>query len=164
MLSQLDGAAGVAQPATPLRAGVLFVFDQAGEATPGTAGDVDGDGYSDIISSLSSVERLTDRQRVYFGAPGSCGTNGCRRFLSIPIPGHDFMGGDLTAFLGGVGDATGDGIDDLVASTPDNGTAYFLGSGSAGANNVPFASPTWTFATGFGTSFAALFGSVRPLL
>ena len=139
-------------------------FGQAGEATLGTAGDVDGDGYSDIISSLSSVERLTDRQRVYFGAAGACGENGCRRFLSIPIPGHDFAGGDLTAFLGGVGDVTGDGIDDLVASTPDNGTAYFFLSGNSSTNNVAFASPIWTFATGFGTSFATLFGSVRPLL
>jgi hypothetical protein len=141
-----------------------FAFDQAGEATLGTAGDVDGDGYSDIISSLSSIEGFADRQRVYFGAPGSCGENGCRRFVSIPIPGHDFTGGDLTAFLGGVGDVTGDGIDDLVASTPDNGTAYFFRSGSMNADNVAFASPTWSFATGFGTSFAALFGSVRPLL
>ncbi len=139
------------------------LFGQAGEATLGTAGDLDGDGYSDTISSLSSIENFGDRQRVYFGAPGSCGSTGCRRFRSIPIPGHDFVGGNLTAFLGGVGDVNGDGLDDMVASTPDSGNGYFFGSVGGGTGDVAFASPTWTFATGFGTSFAALFGSVRPI-
>jgi hypothetical protein len=74
-------------------------------------------------------------------------------------------GGDLTAFLGGGGDATGDGIDDLVASTPDNGTVYFFRSEGAApdGSGVAFAFPTLTFASGFGTSFAALFGSARPI-
>jgi hypothetical protein len=140
------------------------IFGQAGETTLGTAGDIDGDGYSDIISSLSSIENFGDRQRVYLGAPGSCGGTGCRRFLTVTIPGHDFTGGNLTAFLGGVGDVNGDGLDDLVASTPDTGSAYFFLSQNAVGNEVAaFASPPWTFATGFGTSFAALFGSVRPL-
>jgi hypothetical protein len=144
-----------------------FLFIQAGEAALGTAGDLDGDGFSDVISSLSAIENFGDRQRVYFGAPGSCGSTGCRRFRSVPIPGHDFMGGDLTAFLGGVGDVNGDGLDDMVASTPDTGNAYFYASVSGmvahDTNDVAFAFPTWTFAPGFGTSFAALFGSVRPL-
>lgn len=143
------------------------LFGQAGEAMLGTAGDLDGDGYSDVIASLSSIENFTDRQRVYFGAPGSCGSTGCRPFRSVPIPGHDFAGGNLTAFLGGVGDVNGDGLDDMVASTPDSGNAYFYGSvtGTAtpGVDDVAFAFPTWTLATGFGSSFAALFGSVRPL-
>ena len=143
------------------------LFGQAGETTLGTAGDLDGDGYSDVISSLSSFENFGDRQRVYFGAPGACGSTGCRRFRSVPIPGHDFMGGDLAAFLGGVGDVNGDGLDDMVASTPDNGSAYFFGSVNGvvthDVNDTAFSFPNWTFATGFGTSFAALFGSARPL-
>jgi hypothetical protein len=140
-----------------------FLFIQAGEAVLGSAGDVNGDGYSDVISSLSSIENFGDRQRVYFGAPGACGNTGCRPFEGIPIPGHDFMGGDLTAFLGGVGDVNGDGVDDLVATTPDSGNGYFYGSVAGSINNEAFAFPTWSFATGFGTSFAALFGSVRPI-
>jgi hypothetical protein len=140
-----------------------FLFIQAGETALGTAGDINGDGYSDVISSLSAIEGFTDRQRVYFGAPGSCGSTGCRAFRSVPIPGHDFMGGNLTAFLGGVGDVNGDGLDDMVASTPDTGTGYFYGGVQGGTGGVAFAFPTWTFAPGFGTSFAALFGSVRPL-
>lgn len=151
-------------PGTP--AGIdtsSLLFDQAGEIMLGTAGDVDGDGFSDTIASLSSIENMTDRQRVYFGAPGSCGATGCRPHEGIPIPGHDFMGGNLTAFLGGVGDVNGDGLDDLVASTPDTGKGYFYGSVAGSINNEAFAFPTWSFPTGFGTSFAALFGSVRPL-
>jgi len=142
-----------------------FLFIQAGESALASAGDIDGDGYSDVISSLSAIENFGDRQRVYFGAPGSCGSTGCRRHLAVPIPGHDFEGGDLTAFLAGVGDVTGDGIDDLVASTPDNGTVYIFRSegGPPDGSGVAFAFPTLTFATGFGTSFATLFGSVRPV-
>ena len=159
-----DFAVSAVYPGTPEGIdNTQFLFIQAGETALGTAGDVDGDGYSDIISSLSSIENFGDRQRVYLGAPGSCGGTGCRQFLTVPIPGHDFMGGDLTAFLGGVGDVNGDGLDDLVASTPDTGTAYFFRSENAVGNSVAFAFPTWTFAPGFGTSFAALFGSVRPL-
>ncbi|HVZ86343.1 MAG TPA: VCBS repeat-containing protein [Polyangia bacterium] len=143
------------------------LFSQAGETALGTAGDIDGDGYSDIISSLSSMEGFPDRQRVYLGGPGSCGSTGCRTHLGIPIPGHDFVDGDLTAFLGGVGDVNGDGTDDLVASTPDTGQAYFFNSLdyvlTPGADNEAFAFPTWTFSPGFGASFAALFGSVLPL-
>jgi hypothetical protein len=152
-------------PAGIDNSGNLFI--QAGEIALGTAGDVDGDGFSDIISSLSSIENMTDRQRVYLGAPGACGDTGCRPHVGIPIPGHDFMGGNLTAFLGGVGDVNGDGLDDMVASTPDTGNAYFYwtvnGTVTHDTNEVAFASQTWSFAPGFGTSFAALFGSVRPL-
>jgi hypothetical protein len=161
-----DFASSAVLPGTP--GGIdtgAFLFIQAGETVLGSAGDVDGDGYSDVISSLSAIENFGDRQRVYFGAPGSCGSTGCRRYLTIPIPGHDFAGGDLTAFLGGVGDVTGDGIDDLVASTPDNGTVYVFRSegGPPDGSGVAFAFPTLAFAPGFGTSFATLFGSVRPL-
>ncbi|MES1205361.1 MAG: VCBS repeat-containing protein [Pseudomonadota bacterium] len=158
-----DFVAGQVSAGTPEgidRSKLLFI--QAGETALASAGDVNGDGYTDVISSLSSVERFPYRQRVYFAAPGVCGATGCNGYVSVDIPGHDFMGGDLTAFLGGVGDVTGDGIDDLVSSTPDTGTASFIRSGSA-SGSVAFSYPVWTFDIGFGTSFAALFGSVRPL-
>jgi hypothetical protein len=161
-----DFAAGQVSPGTPdgidLRS---FLFIQAGETTLATAGDLDGDGYSDIISSLSAIENFGDRQRAYFGAPGACGDTGCRRFLSIPIPGHDFNGNNLTAFLGGVGDVDSDGLDDMVASVPDSGQAFLFRSNGAptATDTVAFARRTWTGAPGFGSSFAALFGTVRPL-
>jgi hypothetical protein len=66
-----------------------------------------------------------------------------------------------------LGDVNGDGLDDKVASTPDSGKAYFhgsvIGTATPGIDDVAFASPIWTFATGFGSGFAPLFGSVRPL-
>ena len=71
------------------------------------------------------------------------------------------MGGDLTACSGGVGDATGDGLDDLVASTPENGSAYFFRSETAGTKTA-FDLPSWKFSPGFGSSFAALFGTCAP--
>ena len=127
----------------------------------GTAGDVNGDGYSDIIVPVA-IENFGDRQRSTLARPGRAAPPVAAAICHIPIPGHDFMGGDLTAFLGGVGDATGDGLDDLVASTPENGSAYFFRSETAGTKTA-FDFPSWKFSPGFGSSFAALFGTVRPI-
>jgi hypothetical protein len=70
------------------------------------------------------------------------------------------MGGNLFAIIAAVGDVDGDGTDDLVATTPDNGSAYlFLGS-AGGLEAFPFR--TWTGTPGFGTSLPALFGTARP--
>ncbi|HEY7372624.1 MAG TPA: VCBS repeat-containing protein [Polyangia bacterium] len=161
-----DFAAGEVSPGTPDGIDVSsFLFIQAAETALATAGDLDGDGYSDIISSLSAIENFGDRQRAYFGGPGACGDTGCRRFLSVPIPGHDFNGNDLTAFLGGVGDVDSDGLDDMVASVPDSGQAFLFRSNGAptATDTVAFARRTWTGAAGFGSSFATLFGTVRAL-
>ena len=90
------------------------------------------------------------RERVYFGAPARPASTDRRRFSAITIPGHDHTAASLTALIAAVGDVNGDGIDDLVASTPDTGMVYLFGSD--GATGMPIDFPSWTFtgAAGFG--------------
>jgi hypothetical protein len=138
-----------------------FLLVQAGESAFETAGDLDGDGYSDVIFDISSVVGVPEVERAYFGAPGSAGGTDRRRFSAITIPGHDHTSASLTALIAAVGDVNGDGIDDLVASTPDNGMVYLFRS--EGATGMPINFPDWTYsgATGFGTGLPTLFGTAR---
>ena len=107
------------------------VIVQAGEFVFATAGDIDGDGYVDTVSSLDPIEGFPERERVYFGAPTGCAINGCREFSRLFITGHDNAGGDLRAIIAAAGDIDGDGGDDLVVATPENRTVYIYLAGGA---------------------------------
>ena len=157
----VDFAAGAVDPGAP--AGIdtaAFLLVEAGVSFLGAAGDVDGDGYGDTWAAISSLLGAPERERVYFGGPGSCGDTNCRRHSPIPIPGHDQRGGNLLAIIAAAGDVNGDGTDDVVVTTPDNGTAYLLLGSAGGLEPFPFR--TWTGGAGFGASLPALFGSARP--
>jgi hypothetical protein len=132
------------------------LFAQAGEFVFAAAGDLDGDGYADTVSSLSSVEGFPENERVYFGTPTACGSTGCRAFSSLFIPG--FAPGTITA---GAGDINGDGGDDLVVLTPNGAVNIYL---AGGAREQPLASPVLVNVTATGGSLAALFGtaSIAP--
>jgi len=145
-------------PGTP--AGVdpnQFLFIQAGEFVIASAGDIDADGYADVVSSIGHPGQ-TDRERVYFGAPTACGATECRPFASLVVPGRDVTGGNLRAIFAAAGDINGDGGDDIVVATPENGTVYVYLAGGARELPLKFAFPTFTGA-GFGASLAALFGT-----
>jgi hypothetical protein len=145
-------------PGTPAGIdGNHILFIQAGEFVFATAGDIDGDGYWDTVSSLSSIEGVPERARVYFGAPTACGTNGCRAFSPLFIPGFDFTPGSTSAIISAAGDINGDGGDDLVVLTPENGAVYIYLAG--GARELPLASFSQVNATAVGGSLAALFGT-----
>jgi hypothetical protein len=138
---------------------------QAGEQVLEAAGDVDADGYSDVVSFIGPFLNVPELERVYFGAPTSCGTNGCRAFSALSIPGHDRLGGNLGAIIAPSGDLNGDNGDDLVVSTPENGSVFVYRTGDARQLPLNFAFPTLTGAQGsFGSSLAGLFGTALPSL
>jgi len=141
-----------------------ILFIQAGEFVLGTVGDVDGDGYADVFSSISAIEGVPERERVYFGMPTSCGTNGCRDFAPLFITGHDQVSGNLRAIIAAAGDLNGDGGDDLVVATPETGSVYVYLAGGARQLPLRFPFPTLLGATGFGTSLAGLFGTAPSSL
>jgi hypothetical protein len=152
----LAGSPGGIDPAH----GLLIL---AGEFVFAAAGDLDADGYSDVTTAITPLLGAPERERIYFGAPTSCGSTGCRPFSPLIIPGHDQAGNNLSVLIVAAGDVNGDGGDDLVVATPDSGTvALYLG---ADARELPlnFAFPIWTGAAGsFGSSVTGLFGTAPP--
>ena len=108
-----------------------------------TAGDVNGDGYSDVIvgsSYYSNDETREGRAFVYYGEPDGLST----------VPGWSAEGDEFEGYFGfsvsTAGDVNGDGYADVIIGAPeyDNGHqnegAVFLYKGSS--EGLP-ASPDW---------------------
>jgi uncharacterized repeat protein (TIGR01451 family) len=87
----------------------------------GTAGDVNGDGYSDVLVGASGAYSSTGRVYLYFGGPGG---------LS-PTPALFLDGEDIYSSFGrrvrAAGDADGDGYAEVAIGAP----AYNAGAGRA---------------------------------
>jgi hypothetical protein len=128
----VDFAAYDVAPGSPAGITALeFLFVQAGEFLFATAGDSDDDGYSDVLSWVSPLVGVPEPFRLYFGAPGSCGNTGCRRFAPITIPGYD-PSSPSGLSLAGAGDVNGDGSSDIIATLARTGDAYlFLSEASS---------------------------------
>jgi hypothetical protein len=109
-----------------------------------TAGDVNHDGYSDVIvgaHSYSNAEHNEGKAFVYHGSPAGLGTS----------PAWTAEGNQASAYLGysvgTAGDVNGDGYSDVIVGAPwydggedDEGRAYVYHGASAGLT----AAPVWT--------------------
>ncbi len=100
-----------------------------------TAGDVDGDGYDDVIVGAQAYEGSTGRAYLYAGGPGGLSTSP-RLVVSGEGPASSFG-----QSVGTAGDVDGDGYDDVIVGAHgyDRGTGriYVYAGGSGGPNADP---------------------------
>lgn len=136
---------------TPSR---VFAGEYANAGVHGSAvGDVNGDGFADVMVTGIPDADHTAAQDLYLG-----GTNG---FADTPDQTFDDPGTDNTGiYLYGAGDLNGDGYDDVIASDyawEGYAGQAFVYNGSAGGLST---TPSGTLAgdgvfLGFGARFAA---------
>jgi hypothetical protein len=157
-LTDLAANQGV-QPGTPDGVDTnQFLLAQAGEFMLGTAGDLDGDGYADVVATIGSFVGVPERERVYFGAPTGCGSTDCRAFTPLFIAGHDQTPtGTMSAIIAPAADLNGDGGDDLIVLTPEDGAVWIYFGG--GARQQPLANPLRLSITALNGSLAGVFGT-----
>ncbi len=135
-------------PVTPFQAIAGAYFYQG-------VGDVNGDGFSDVLAMISSLFGVPEAERVYFGGTTPCTSTACPTFAPLLVPGHTNNGQGFAAVLaGGLGDVNGDGFDDIAYGSPGAGAVYVFMGSAAGPPATP--SLTITSSPGFGFSFARL--------
>ena len=140
-LSALDGANG-------FRLDGIDRGDRAGFSVS-SAGDVNGDGYDDLIIGAHEAGRNGDRSGetyVVYGGASAPGTNGVldlsdldgtNGFILNGIDGIDYSGGSVSS----AGDVNGDGYDDLIIGADQ---AVPNGNNAAGESYVIYGGATGT--------------------
>jgi hypothetical protein len=119
-------------------------FDQFGRRVSG-AGDVNGDGYDDIIVGASNKDNgvLNSVGKIYVYNGSSSGLNATPGWSDFGEAEDDLLGW----FVSDAGDVNGDGYDDILAGAPGNdGGGAEAGEVYAyyGSANGPSATPDWS--------------------
>jgi hypothetical protein len=134
----LGSASGVVAPPEPLTIPPMGVCNELG-ATAANAGDVNGDGYGDVIVGVACADNDTGAALVYFGS--SEGIVGAPQVLGDPAmtQGDSFAGTVASA-----GDVNGDGFGDVAVSSTavqlatGFGATYVYLGGPQGVRTTPF--------------------------
>ena len=108
-----------------------------------TAGDVNGDGYSDVIAGAPGYSSYTGKAYVCLG--GSLGLSATASWTAVGENAGDSFGNSVAT----AGDVNGDGFSDVAVGAYGNQGKAYLWQGSASGLT---GAPTWT-ATGTGLSF-----------
>jgi hypothetical protein len=151
----LGGSAGLSQ--TPVVTLTGEHVDDAFGATVTSAGDVNDDGYGDIIVGAFQFPNgnSTGRAYVYMGWPG-----GLTVTPAVTLTG-EFTGDGFSIPVATAGDVNGDGYTDVIIGAPNNGSvrgrAYVYLGGPGGLGPTPALTLTGEhagYAFGFGLATA----------
>ena len=101
-----------------------------------SAGDVNGDGYADVIISATGFNQTVGRAYLFLGGPG-----GLAASPAASITGPDGANGYFGSSVAGAGDVNGDGYADVIVGAPNlsnqTGRAYlYLGSATGLASTA----------------------------
>lgn len=112
-----------------------------------SAGDINGDGFSDLIVGAPSTTASTGAAYVYLGSPSGLGATPSAATSFYPTSSGDLFG---TAVIG-CGDVDGDGYGDVAIGAPQHpqpgqaatqkGVVYFFRGSANGFGNSPTLPP-----------------------
>ncbi|MBI2391244.1 MAG: VCBS repeat-containing protein [Deltaproteobacteria bacterium] len=117
---------------------------QFGAAVAG-AGDVNGDGYADVIVGAADTNAFF----VYFGAPSGLGTT--------PTKVTGAAGSQLGTSVWAAGDVNGDGFGDVIAGAPGANAAYVHLGSKTGLSATPATTLTGSSTSRLGASVSGAF-------
>jgi len=149
----LGSASGIAD-GNPVNAATQLESNQVSALLGGSvsgAGDVNGDGYGDVIVGVVQYDAgQTDEGTAFLFLGSISGIADGNPTTTATRLESDQAGARLGASVAGAGDVNGDGYADVIvganlynAGQPGDGAAFiFLGSGSGIANGNPATAPT----------------------
>jgi len=104
------------------------------------AGDVNGDGYADVVAGAYNYDNGTGRVYVYLGSSAGV-ASGASTTLTGTAP-FDYFGGSVS----GSGDVNGDGYGDVIVGAygygSSTGQVYVYAGSSSGLSSIPLSTFT----------------------
>jgi hypothetical protein len=101
-----------------------------------SAGDVNGDGYADLVVGAYMASSNTGRAYVYLGGPSGIATT-----PNASLTGPDGAGGYFGGSVASAGDVDGDGYSDVVigayGASTNTGRVYVFAGGPSGTSMTP---------------------------